>query len=151
MISIDVPGFGPLELKHLVLDYNGTIAFDGNLIDGVDKMLQELTTSLSIHILTADTFGTVKEKYADTSCRIIVLPNHRQDIGKRDYVASIGPEATVSIGNGRIDRLMLSLSRLGIAVVLGEGAAVETIQSADIVCTDILSALSLRLVATLRA
>jgi len=26
MISIPIPGFGPLQLKHLVMDYNGTLA-----------------------------------------------------------------------------------------------------------------------------
>jgi len=155
MISIDVPGFGRMKLEHLVLDYNGTIAFDGNLIDGVAEMLQELSSSLSIHVLTADTFGTVTETLAGTACTVVVLPQHEQDIGKRDYVSSIGPERTVSIGNGRNDSLMLNLSRLGIAVILEEGAAVNTIQSADVICTDILSALNLlkhplRLVATLR-
>ena len=50
---------------------------------------------------------------------------------------------------------MLEASRLGIAVILEEGASSAAIRSADIVCTDILSALSLlvhplRLTATLR-
>jgi soluble P-type ATPase len=62
----------------------------------------------------------------------------------------------VCIGNGRNDRLMLAESALGIAVVLGEGAAAVTLAAADVVCTDILAALALlthplRLVATLRS
>ena len=32
MINIPVPGFKNLCIDHLVLDYNGTIAFDGKLI-----------------------------------------------------------------------------------------------------------------------
>jgi soluble P-type ATPase len=60
------------------------------------------------------------------------------------------------MGNGRNDRLMLKASALGIVVLQGEGAAFETIASADVLCTDILSALSLlsnplRLIATLRS
>lgn len=34
MIEINIPGFGSLELDHLVLDYNGTMALDGQLIEG---------------------------------------------------------------------------------------------------------------------
>jgi hypothetical protein len=42
MIEISIPGFGNLTIEHLVLDYNGTIAFDGELIDGVKDLLQIL-------------------------------------------------------------------------------------------------------------
>jgi soluble P-type ATPase len=34
MIEIDISGYKTLQLKHLVLDYNGTLACDGQLIDG---------------------------------------------------------------------------------------------------------------------
>lgn len=35
MIEIAIPGFGLIQLEHLVCDYNGTLALDGALIDGV--------------------------------------------------------------------------------------------------------------------
>jgi len=57
MITIDIPGSQKLELEHLVLDYNGTIACDGLLIPGVKDILINLSRSLSIYVLTADTFG----------------------------------------------------------------------------------------------
>ena len=38
MIEIDVPGFGALRLEHLVLDYNGTLACDGMLLEGVHEI-----------------------------------------------------------------------------------------------------------------
>ncbi len=34
MIRIDVPGREIIEIEHVVLDYNGTIAFDGQIIEG---------------------------------------------------------------------------------------------------------------------
>ena len=34
MIRIDIPGTGPVEIKRVMFDYNGTIAVDGRLIDG---------------------------------------------------------------------------------------------------------------------
>ena len=42
MISISIPGSGSLNLDHLVLDYNGTLAVDGVLLPGVKETLQSL-------------------------------------------------------------------------------------------------------------
>ena len=155
MIEINIPGNKILQLEHLVLDYNGTIAFDGALIDGVKESLAELSQMLTVHVITADTFGSVKKALEDIDCKLVVIPLEHQDAAKLEYVKNLGREQTVSMGNGLNDRLMLKASALGVAVVSGEGAAFETLASADVVCTDILSALSLlihplRLMATLR-
>jgi soluble P-type ATPase len=156
MIKIDIPGNKILQLEHLVLDYNGTIAFDGALINGVKECLAELSQMLTLHVITADTFGSVKKALEDIDCRLAVIPLDHQDVAKLEYVKNLGCEQTVSMGNGKNDCLMLKASALGVAVIQGEGAAFETLASADVVCTDILSALSLlsnplRLIATLRS
>ena len=155
MIDIEVPGNKKLQLEHLVLDYNGTIAFDGALIDGVKESLAELSQMLTVHVITADTFGSVKKALEDIDCNLALIPLDHQDVAKLEYVKNLGCEKTVSMGNGINDRLMLKSSALGVAVIQGEGAAFETLASADVVCTDIQSALSLlnnplRLIATLR-
>ena len=72
-----------------------------------------------------------------------------------EMITRLGRQATVCVGNGRNDRLMLKEAALGIAVMLDEGIAAEALLAADVVCRDILSALALllhplRLVATLR-
>ena len=156
MIEIDIPGNKILQLEYLVLDYNGTIAFDGVLIDGVKECLAELSQILTVHVITADTFGSVKKAIEDIDCKLAVIPLDRQDAAKLAYVKNLGCEKTVSMGNGKNDCLMLKASALGVAVIQGEGAALETLTSADVVCTDIGSALSLlgnplRLIATLRS
>jgi len=156
MIDIDIPGYKTLQLEHLVLDYNGTLALDGMLIDGVAEILAALSTQLEIHVITADTFGQVKAALAGLPCRVSILPPGQQDTGKLTYVGQLGLDRTVCIGNGRNDRLMLQQSALGIVLLQGEGAAAQTLMSADVVATDILDALELltnplRLVATLRA
>jgi soluble P-type ATPase len=155
MIDIDVPGYQILQLKHIVLDYNGTIACDGALIAGVEQSLTALADKLQVHILTADTFGKAKEYLKGLSCQLSILSPGAQDIGKLNYVKGLGAEHVVCVGNGRNDRLMLKEAALGIVVILKEGAATDTVASADIVCTDIVSALELlqnqsRLIATLR-
>lgn len=156
MIEIEIPDFNRLRLEHLVLDYNGTLAGDGNLIDGVAERLNILAHRLKIHIITADTFGTVKNQLSDIPCKLSVMPHQYQAIAKMNYVNHLGSDTTVCIGNGRNDRLMLKKAALSIVVIQVEGAATEAILAADIVSNNINAALDLltnplRLKATLRA
>ncbi len=156
MLSIVIPGAKDLKLEHLVLDYNGTMACDGELIEGVADSLKVLARDLQIHVVTADTFGKAKSRLQGLPCQLVVLPAENQDVGKLQYIQRLGPEKTVCVGNGRNDRLMLKEAALGIAVIQTEGAATETLLAADAVCPDILSALALlteplRLRATLRS
>ena len=156
MIEVKVPGYKTLELNHMVLDYNGTLSCDGEVIQGVKKRLSTLSEQLSVHVITADTFGKVESRLKDVPCEITVLPLENQDVAKLEYIKKLGADRTVCIGNGRNDRLMLKAAALGIAVVLEEGAAMETVMDADVVFTSINSALDLlsnplRLIATLRS
>ncbi len=155
-MNLSIPGYGELDLKYLVMDYNGTLAIDGNLIAGVREALTILAQHLALHILTADTFGKAKTGLSGIDCTLSILPEKDQPEGKLNYVESLGAEHTVSIGNGRNDRLMLKASALGIAVILEEGASAVTLGAGDVVCTSIVAALNLllnplRLTATLRS
>ena len=156
MISAQIPGFGKLALDHLVLDYNGTLAVDGLLLPGVKAALNTLAAELAIHVVTADTLGRAAGGLDGVDCRLTVLEAGRQDRAKVNFVNRLGADRTASIGNGRNDALMLAASALGIAVIVGEGASTLSLNAADIVCTDIVSALELlmhplRLTATLRS
>lgn len=156
MIEISIPGFGELRLEHLVLDYNGTLAVDGRLLFGVRERLERLAGQLTIHVVTADTYGHAADYLAGVPCRLAILPPGRQDEAKRDFVRELGVENCVCVGNGRNDCLMLQEAALGIAVLQEEGAAAASLMAADVVASDIQSALELlmqplRLVATLRA
>lgn len=156
MLEIDLPNFKKLELNHLVMDYNGTLAFDGELISGVKEILQELYQHLHIHIITADTFDKVKSTFPQDPYTVKVLPRDNQAQEKLNYIRELYTQNCVCIGNGRNDLLMLQESELSIAVILDEGLSVETLQHADIVMNGILPALNLlknplRLKATLRS
>jgi soluble P-type ATPase len=155
MLPIPISGFGHLELDYLVLDYNGTLAVDGSIVEGVPERLQRLSRDLAIHVITADTFGRARIALAELPCNVVVLNSELQDEAKRAYVESLGPTRCVCIGNGRNDALMLECAALGIAVLQAEGAAGETLGRADVVCRGITDALDLllhplRLTATLR-
>jgi soluble P-type ATPase len=156
MITVQVPGKGEtLELRHLVLDFNGTLAVDGIMIAGVRELLQALAGRLSLHVVTAGTFGGVEEQMRGIPCVLKVLAGADQTGQKGRYVEELGAAQTACIGNGRNDRAMLKRAVLGVLVIQGEGAAAESLLAADVVCGDILSALQLllhplRLTATLR-
>lgn len=155
MIQISIPGSGDLVLKYLVLDYNGTMAFDGKLYNRIKPILQELSDLISIHVLTADTFGNVKQQLGDLPVSLYVLSSSEQDKEKLEYVIKLGKDNSVCIGNGRNDRLMLKEAALGIAVIQEEGACAQALIAADIICKSITSALELllyskRMIATLR-
>jgi len=156
MIEVAIPGAGRLHLSFLVLDYNGTLACNGIMLDGVAERLIALSKNLSIHVVTADTFGTIEATLKSLPLTVRVLPQTGQNHAKMAYVSQLGCNEMVCIGNGRNDRLMLQAAALGIAVVGPEGAAVDALQASDVVTTSIQSALDLllnplRLVATLRS
>ena len=156
MIHIAVPDFGELELQYLVLDYNGTLAVDGVLIPGVREKLAEAAASLRIHVVTADTFGKVRSQLDGVDCQVVILEQENQAVAKQSYIRNLGARQVVAMGNGRNDRFMVKDAALGIAVIQEEGAAVETLLSADVAVPHVISAIDLlvnplRLIATLRS
>ncbi|WP_449244755.1 HAD family hydrolase [Desulfobacca acetoxidans] len=156
MLTIDIPGFKVLELAHLVLDYNGTVAVDGRLVPGVAERLETLAQDLQIHVITADTFGIVRQQMAHLPCQVSILGKESQAEAKLRYVQQLGAGQTVAMGNGRNDRLMLQAAGLGVAIMLAEGASGEAIRAADVMVRSITDALDLllnplRLTATLRS
>jgi len=154
-MRIEIPPDIVIEVEHLVLDYNGTLAQDGVLLPGVAPRIADLAGSLRIHVVTADTFGTVTRELQGLPCEIVTLPAQHQGQAKLDYARQLGIERSVCIGNGHNDRLMLADAALGIAVAQAEGAAASALAAARIHCPSILDALDLlrhpkRLTATLR-
>lgn len=155
MITFDIPGFKKIEAEHLVMDFNGTMAIDGILIDGVAELLEVLSSKLSVHVLTADTFGTSKHELAATGCTLYILDPEKQEMQKEQYVTTLGKDSVIAIGNGANDSFMMFQAALSILTLQQEGACGNLFSIADIVCTSITDALKLllnplRVTATLR-
>ena len=155
MIDVAIPGYGRLELEHLVCDYNGTLARDGVLLDGVAAQLTALAANLTVHVVTGDTFGTALRWLQGLTCAVTLLPSEGQVQAKQAFVTKLGAAGVVAVGNGRNDRLMLEAAALGIAVIGDEGLAADAMQACDIVVRHVADAFALlenpqRLVASLR-
>lgn len=155
MIRIEISGMSPLEIEHVVLDYNGTIAINGELIEGVAERLAALSALVDVDVLTADTYGSVYEQCRDLNLSVHVIGKTHQDREKLNFIESLKSEYCVAIGNGRNDVLMLESAGLGIGVIQGEGMSTKTLIFSDVVFTSINDALDAllypnRLIATLR-
>jgi P-type E1-E2 ATPase len=155
MIELTIPGRGVLVLEHLVTDVNGTLAVDGQLIEGVAKRLASLRDRLTVHLLTADTHrrqAGIDQQLGLTAVRL--MPGN-EAAQKADYVRGLGCERVITIGQGANDAEMLEVAQLGICVMSQEGVARESLMAADLVVPNILAAFELlerplRIVASLR-
>lgn len=155
MLKIAIPGRVGYKFKYLVLDLNGTIALDGEIIDGVENRLRHLSSLLGISIVTADTRGTAQRLAVSLQGKIHKIDAGKEDAQKLALVEQLGKEAAICIGNGSNDATMLKESALGICILGREGASANAIMNSDLILSDINDALDLllnpkRLVATLR-
>lgn len=156
MLEFDIPGRGTLTIEHLVLDLNGTIARDSEVLPGVGAALASLADRVHALVLTADTHGTAAGIADALGVEVRVIPAAGWEAGEKlAVVQELGPDRVFAVGNGANDALMLSSVAVGVCVIGPEGAARAVVESADIVVGTIADALGLllhpaRLIATLR-
>jgi P-type E1-E2 ATPase len=155
MIELNIPGRGRVQLQHLVCDVNGTLAVDGQLLEGIARPLTTLRDRLTLHLLTADTHGRQHIIDQQLNLQAVRIQAGAEAAQKAAYVRQLGPETVIAIGQGANDAEMLRLAAVGVAILSKEGTALEALLMADLLAPDIFSALELlenplRLVATLR-
>lgn len=145
MIELDIPGFGEVEIEHAVFDYNGTLACEGVVESRTLTLMQRLQEIVELHVITADTFGMVKESLKDYTFQIQILTGSAESEKKAAYVQNLGASGVISFGNGRNDVLMLQESRIGVVIIKEEGCSGKALESADLVVKDITDGLQLLL------
>ncbi|KYO67802.1 HAD family hydrolase [Thermovenabulum gondwanense] len=155
MLEVEIPGETTLNLKYLVLDYNGTLAEDGKCSKKVKELVKKLSEKMEVFILTADTYGTASEELKDIPVKFYKVDPIDGGEDKKNFVEKLGAEFVACIGNGKNDVKMIKTARLSIAVIGREGAYRESIINAQIVVFSPEDALNLllnpkRLIATLR-
>ena len=154
MLKINIPGRDELVLSHLILDYNGTIAEDGEIIPGIAPRLEELSKDLKIYVITADTHGTAAKKCEGLPLQVLTFPT--TEVGKiKAEEAQKLSGGVITIGNGFNDIQMSDVADLSICVMGKEGCCCALLMHTDVVVTSIHDALDLllktgRLRATLR-
>ncbi|MDD2906609.1 MAG: HAD family hydrolase [Sulfurimonas sp.] len=153
--NISIPNFKELRLSHVVLDYNGTLAKDGVLKTQAKESLKKLTAAFIVHVITADTFGSVQTQLEgfDLTIKVLSSDDHTQE--KAAYIQELGADICLAVGNGNNDAQMLKEAAISIALLGDEGCATKALMNSDIICKDIADALEMllhekRLIATLR-
>lgn len=154
-MQFTIPGQPELDIRHIVFDYNGTLAVDGALVPGVAAQINRFAPQLAFHVITADTYGTVERALQGVACTVHVITGKQQDESKLQYVEQLGKENVLAVGNGNNDKLMLKAAALGVALIQDEGTSVHALIAADIACKSVLDVFGYfttpnRLIATLR-
>jgi len=152
---IEIPHFKNLEIENILFDYNGTLAIDGYLKEETKTLLEEVCKKYAVYVITADTFGTVKEALKAFDLEVLILSSSDHTEEKALFLSRLGTQRTAALGNGNNDAAMLENAALSIAIMGEEGCAKETLLASNVVCRDIGSAMELllhpkRMIATLR-
>ncbi|WNF22920.1 haloacid dehalogenase [Mesobacillus jeotgali] len=153
MLSLNIPGRGPFTIHHLVLDFNGTIAFNGELIPDVAERITLLSKKMGVHVITADTNGSVVGECSGLPANVHVLQSDDHTAEKGEFVSNL--DGVICMGNGANDEAMFEAADIAIAITGREGCATSTLLKSDLIIDDINDALDLllnpnRLIATLR-
>lgn len=145
MITFSVPGRGDFHIANIVLDYNGTIAANGLILEEIKPLLSTLAKQANLFVITADTYGTASRECRALGLTVKTFPQADIAACKKQLVEELGPKATAAFGNGCNDVLMLQAAALSIAVLEQEGMYAPLLAHADIFVRSIEEGLSLLL------
>jgi len=154
-MTIEIPNYKNMTITDIVCDYNGTIAKDGMVLPEIKRLFTALSKQYTLHVITADTFGSVKAQLEGYGAQIKILTSSDHTQEKADFVTMLGAEQCAAMGNGNNDSAMLKSASIGIAILGDEGCSRDALLDADMVCQNSADALALflepkRLIATLR-
>jgi soluble P-type ATPase len=136
-LEIKIPSLGQFNFKHIVFDFNGTLATDGKMTELVKQRLEALSLRMEVHVLTADTFGTVSTQLRELPVQIAVLSSSSGTEEKGNYIKTLGADTCIAVGNGSNDCKMLKEAMLSIAVIGREGLSQKALRDADLIFTSI--------------
>ena len=151
-MEISIPNNGNLNINHVLLDLNGTLAVGGNLIEGVKERVEELRDQYKLILLSSNTRGGADKLASELGIQFIET---KTGVDKQKIAEDLDPITCAAIGNGLIDLELIQTAHLGIVTMQGEGVHIKTLLAADIVVPSVNDALDLfidrnKLIATLR-
>ena len=152
---LEIPNFKTLEIRHIVCDYNGTIAKDGVVLPEIKTLFETLSKAYTLHVITADTHGSVIAQMRDYKCEVMILNSSDHTQEKADFIISLKADECAAMGNGNNDHAMLKTAAIGMAILGDEGCSKDTMFASDLICKSSIEALEMflepkRLIATLR-
>jgi len=134
-----------LTIENIVLDFNGTIAADGVMKEGVRQRILRLADQYRIYVITSDTQGTAARELEGLPVTLKIFSDSNAGECKRKIVEELGGGSCACIGNGNNDKLMFQAAALSIAVLEAEGLYAPILSSADLLVKSSEDALDLLL------
>lgn len=141
MILIERPGREALEIDHLLIDFEGTLAMDRRVHPKAKDKINLLSKRLKIYIFAKEEKERVEEVLRRVRAEILFLNKGESSKQKLELLQGLGSFRTAAIGNGMDDLPMMKEAALAIAVLGKEGASGALIQTAHLVFTDVIDAL----------
>ncbi len=144
-MKVSIPGYGRLVIEHVVMDFNGTIAVDGILREGVRERIVRPARCCHVHVLTSDTRGTAARELAGLPVSLGIYGTEDAGACKGAFVGALDASVCACIGNGSNDTSMFATAALSIAVLETEGLYAPLLTSADMLVKSSVDALDLLL------
>ncbi len=150
MPKYSIYSMGTVDLKYIVSDLNGTLALDGDIIEGVAERFQALDKlGFEIFVITGDIHGNAEKLFEHYRCKTHVVDitekHEKQDIQKFNFINQLGAKNVFALGNGANDALMLESAAVGVLIAGQEGGSTLALQKSNIVINSINDALDLLL------
>ncbi len=141
MILIERPGQEPLEIDHLLIDFEGTLAMDRRVHPKAKDKINLLSKRLKIYIFVKEEKERAEEVLKKVKAEIIFLNKGEASKQKLELIQSLGSFRTAVIGNGIDDLSIIKEAALGMVILGKEGTSGALIQIANLVFTDVIDAL----------
>lgn len=141
MILIERSGQEVLEIDHLLIDFEGTLAMDRRVHPKAKDKINLLSKRLKIYIFAKEERERVEDVLRRVRAEIIFLNPGESSKQKLELLKSLGGLRTAVIGNGMDDLSMMKEAALGMVILGKEGASGALIQVAHLVFTNVIDAL----------
>lgn len=139
----EIPGFNDLDIRHILLDFNGTLATGGKIDQKVREQLKDLARNVTIHVLTADTRGNAAKELEGLPVSLKTSDGGEVAAFKANVMRGLGAATCVAVGNGRNDLAMFQEAALTIAVAGPEGVHPPLLRHTHIMVPSMTDALEL--------
>jgi soluble P-type ATPase len=141
-VVVAIPGWREFKLEHVLLDVNGTLTNRGELVPGIRARIATLRETLTVHLVSADTFGTLDGIAAGLGVDAV---RARTGADKLLELDRLDRDRCAVIGNGANDAQVLEAAALGLVVIGPEGASSAALRAADVICQSAADAIDLLL------
>lgn len=132
-------GVGEIELDTIILDLNGTLAVQGDIVDGAKERLEILRQlGFKIFLFTGDQRGTAAVQAGELGIDVQRATTADE---KRILTEKLDVAKTVAIGNARIDIGTFEPVKLRIGTLQAEGIHTEILKHIDVLVPSINDAL----------